>query len=199
MSAHLYTVCVQSVNSFAGWERARGEERDRMWVKGRKRADEGSSGPRPQLVETSHLHLCNYGAVIYAPISTALTKALRGIIEKLVARLTLITHQLLPQTSYTFKTSLVKIRQKYKLKRTHARTDNKSGIKQCVFQSSAPHTNCASCERECDTLVQLENSGLNAHLAKPQRKRVCVWGIERLLDHNRTSEFCSVTVKSTRV
>lgn len=33
-------------------------------------------------------------------------------------------------------------------------------------------------ERENDTLVQLENSGLNAHLAKPQRKRVCVWGIE---------------------
>lgn len=46
----------------------------------------------------------------------------------------------------------------------------------CVSILAAPYTNCASCE--CDTLVQLENSGLNAHLAKPQRKSVCVWGIE---------------------
>lgn len=29
-----------------------------------------------------------------------------------------------------------------------------------------------------DTSLQLENLGFNAHLAKPQRKSVCAWGIE---------------------
>lgn len=40
----------------------------------------------------------------------------------------------------------------------------------------------ASCKHECDTLDQLENSGLNAHLAKPQRKSVCMG--------NRTESAC---------
>lgn len=104
MFTHLYTVCVQSVNSFAGWERVRGEERNRTWVK------ECWWRPlrtkRPQLVKTSHLHLCNYVAVIYASISTLLTKALRGINKKLLSPLTLITHQLLPQMSYIQGTSV---------------------------------------------------------------------------------------------
>lgn len=60
--AHLYTVCVQSVNSFAGEERARGEERDwrgeRELMKGAP--DQGlGTNLSPPFVQLCSCHLCS--------------------------------------------------------------------------------------------------------------------------------------------
>lgn len=151
--------------------------RDRTWVERKKEHSGKKSGWRPRLVKTfppecAQLSKCHLSTRFSPKHSEELTRisshlSLRSCLDSSFKWVAQKVH--LEDISDRIRSSFFNKKGTHTHALTYSNWQKVKPMSVCFSFGSILHQ-----LNKCDTFVQLENSGLNARLAKPQRKSVCM-------------------------